>query len=236
MDWDVYADTYDAMCEVNPAYRDNLGILERYVASWDLPANSRICDLGAGTGNYIVALHRLIPGASFVHVDFDHAMNERARVKYKAVGAHAEIIENQLQNVDLAASSMDLAVCVNSLYAIHPQREQLEKIRTWLKPTGRLFVIDFGRRMQVLDWAVYVFRNSVKERGLKETIALYRDNYEVIRQNRRGSRAQGSGLYWLHGTAEFGETLEACGFDVQELYPCYRDCADLAVCVPRAKN
>ncbi|NIU07970.1 MAG: hypothetical protein GWN81_03705, partial [Phycisphaerae bacterium] len=59
MDWDAYAEHYDVMCELNPSYHQNLQHLARHVADWNLSANPRICDLGAGTGNYIYVLSRL---------------------------------------------------------------------------------------------------------------------------------------------------------------------------------
>ena len=63
LDWDAYAEYYDSMCEVNPSYGENIDLLTGYIDKWMLGDNPTICDLGAGTGNYIRALAERIPDA-----------------------------------------------------------------------------------------------------------------------------------------------------------------------------
>lgn len=231
MDWDAYAEHYDVMCELNPSYHENLQQLASHLPEWDLAADAKVCDLGAGTGNYVHVLSRLMPRASFVHVDFDRRMNELADQKYrKNEISSVEILQEHVQNVTLAPNSFDLIICVNALYAIHPQRAVLHRVHQWLKPNGIFFVIDFGRKQRTLDWAIYLFRESMKRHRVGTYMKALLESREIIKQNRRSTRGQTSGRYWTHSTAEFGKVLTECGFSVDKLTPCYRGYADLAIC------
>jgi len=231
MNWDAYAEHYDVMCDLNPSYQENIDRLVQYLQTWDIPEHPTVLDLGAGTGNYILALAKKLQTASFVHIDFDKKMNELAERKYKQHGLEAVQVQNQyVQEVEFEPSSFDVIICINALYAISPQTEVLKKIHSWLKPEGRFFVIDFGRKQNILDWTFYVFRESVKRHRLRRYIQVLRDNRELIKQNRQTTKGQDSGRYWLHTTAEFRDTLKSCGFVVDDVFPCYRGYSDLAVC------
>lgn len=231
MNWDAYAEHYDVMCELNPSYQENIDRLIQYLQTWEMPDHPTILDLGAGTGNYILALANKLKAASFVHVDFDKKMNELARRKYETQKVDSVEIKNQyVQDVRFDYESFDVIICINALYAISPQTEVLQRIHSWLKPNGRFFVIDFGRKQNILDWTFYVFRESMKRHRLGRYIKVLKDNRELIKQNRQTTRGQDSGRYWLHSTAEFRDTLKSCGFEVDEVFPCYRGYSDLAVC------
>lgn len=233
MNWDAYAEHYDDMCDFNPSYQKNIEILEKFLLRWNLPSNAAVCDLGAGTGNYISALSRHLPNASFTHVDFDKKMNRVAAKKYERNNVkNYSIVENYAQHVEFPDNHFDLIVCVNALYAISPQKQVLHKVSSWLKSDGRFFVIDFGRRQKTLDWALYLFRESMKNHRAGQYVRALYEGREVLKQNRKSLKGQESGRYWLHSTSEFGNTLVDCGFEVDELTPCYRGYADLAICRP----
>jgi ubiquinone/menaquinone biosynthesis C-methylase UbiE len=158
-------------------------------------------------------------------------MNELARAKYARRGiTQVQIIQEHILNVEIPAGSLDLILCVNSIYAVHPQMAVLERARHWLSPNGRLFAIDFGRKQRTLDWAVYLFRESMKSKQVGRYAKGLIEAREVMRQNRQSTKGQSTGRYWLHSTEEFGESLEKAGFIVEELASCYRDYADMAVC------
>lgn len=231
IDWDAYATQYDLMAKFNPSYHENIRILRGGLDEWRVPDDAEICDLGAGTGNYISALFRARPDASYTHVDFDAIMNDIARTKYKELGIErVSIAEAYVQRAEFPEESFDLVICVNALYAMSPQEPILQKIRSWLKPGGVFFVIDFGRRFRMIDWGWYYIRSLIKNHGVVECAKFLLSCAEIYRQNSRGSKNQQDGAYWLHSTTEFGEALTKAGFTVEDLRPCYRDYCDLAVC------
>ena len=130
MNWEAYAEHYDDMCDLNPSYQHNIKVLIEYIRSWDLPSNAEICDLGAGTGNFIRAISRLLPNSTFSHVDFDAKMNELARRKYEHSNVKSvSIIEEYAQLVVFEPNRFDLIICVNALYAISPQKQVLNNVR-----------------------------------------------------------------------------------------------------------
>ncbi len=229
--WSDYAPHYDVMCEMNPAYKENVSTLLGYLEQWNLPSNAAICDLGAGTGNYICAMAKVLPSARFTHVDYDDGMNHEARLKYEQQGvADVEIVSSYVQNLDLAPKSYDLVVCVNALYAISPQRQALDKVRSLLKDGGKFFVIDFGRPNRPLDWLWYVARSGIKNEGIVKTTKTVIDHMDVVRQNSNARRGQEAGKYWLHDTQQFTKLLESAGFNLLHVSTCYREYCDLAVC------
>ena len=234
IDWETYASNYDLLASSNPSYLENIELLRDAVRDMELPEDPVICDVGAGTGNFICAIGQDLPQARFVHLDFDATMNEIALHKYRALGL--ERVDVHCCPADEAgypAETFDLIISVNALYAMQPQREVLRRIRSWLKPSGTFFVIDYGRQVQLLDWAVYMVRSSIRTRGFWATAKLFKKNLGGARQNRRGARGQADGRYWLHSTEEFGEILEDAGFAVRDLRPCYRGYSDLAICQPK---
>ena len=120
---------------------------------------------------------------------------------------------------------------MNTLYSIPEHDQVLSLIRDCTKPGGMLYIVDFGRKVELVEWAIYILRNRVKELGLRETIRWYRENSENLSQNRRGAKAQSEGTYWMHTPEEFEHALLSAGWQVDELNMCYRDCCDRAICL-----
>ena len=231
MDWEMYAEAYDGVCEDNPSYQDILDRLVQRVSSWDLGVTPRICDVGAGTGNFVVRLAQIFPDAEITHLDMDQAMNDRAVEKYARENVTNVTITQQLvQRAQFAEQSFDLIVCVNALYAMEARPIVLQRLKRWLSVGGILFIVDFGRRHSILDWGVYMFRNMVKKYGFVGYVRRSIANFEAVKQNNRLGKGQDSGRYWTHSTIEFGGILRETGFEVRELQSCYRGYADMAVC------
>jgi ubiquinone/menaquinone biosynthesis C-methylase UbiE len=231
MDWDAYAQHYDVLCELNPAYHENIDRLIARLQQWDLPAHPRVLDLGAGTGNFILAMAKALPSAQFCHADFDSRMLALAERKYAQQGVeNVRCIKKAAEELDFSESSFDLVVCVNALYAFPKKDLVLSRIRDWLSPSGKLFLIDFGRKQSTLEWTFYIFRESMKSKQIGKYAKALLESREILKQNRRATKGQESGRYWLHSTEEFGATLESVGFKVDELFECYRGYADFAVC------
>ncbi len=231
IDWDAYATQYDILATANPSYRENIEILRSLIPDFDLPRDPVICDIGAGTGNFICAIAQDLPSAKFVHLDADETMNQLAREKYQSAQlSNVEIKHCLASDANFAAGTFDLIICVNALYAIRPRDEFLMKARRWLKPNGIFFIIDFGRRFDALSWSLYIIGSVIKQGGLREAVRVVKNGLETLRQNRRGSDGQADGLYWLHSTEEFADELTRAGYTVDQLRTCYRGYCDLAVC------
>ena len=231
IDWGEYAGHYDLLCSHNDSYDELLDQLEKFVKSASLPPNPTIVDVGAGTGNFCKLIAQALPNAHIYHVDSNREMNLRAMAKYALHGlSNITVIEKDIFDVELPSGSIDLLICINSLYALKPQTEVLSLFRKWLKQEGIFYVVDLGREMDAGEWGRHFLSRAAKEgyllRYIRDTIRAR----EVIKQNRTTTAAQRSGAYWMHGTEEFGALLEDAGYKIQHLEPCYRNYADLAIC------
>ena len=231
IEWETYAQYYDSMCEMNPAYDSLLTSVQDKVSQYSSANPSSILDIGAGTGSLLVRLNEDLQPASMIHLDMDHGMNKVAREKYAAQSvSNVQIVEQSVLDTDFDQHSFDVIVSTNAIYSIRPHEQVLKLCKKWLKPTGVLVAVDFGRPQNTNDWVWYIARTGIFSKGLKKTVRFFTENWEAARQNKRTSVAQSQGNYWLHSTEEFGTALRDVGFDVIELSQCYRGYSDLAVC------
>ena len=229
LDFEKYAVGYDRLCELSPAYQDLRNLLNTHLPSFNLGSESRICELGAGTGNFTLEVASQHPDASFTHVDMSREMNAAAKRKYDTAGIEYTIRETFIQTCELPTNSFDLVIMVNALNTCPPQFQVLENIYSWIKPGGHLFLIDFGREQDTWDWTKYLSRTVYESQGFFGLIRELYNNREAIRQNRRARFDQEHGNMWLHSTEEFGEIIKKAGFQVNHLEQCYRKYSDLVV-------
>jgi ubiquinone/menaquinone biosynthesis C-methylase UbiE len=231
IDWDAYASQYDLLAKYNPAYSDNIALMRYLLSRYLVREPKRVLDIGAGTGNYICALGKDYPNASFVHLDADVVMNRIAEGKYRSAGIrNIDIVTSPVLDAELDRGGFDLIICINALYAMQSRDKVLSKVRNWLREDGSFFVIDFGRHTDIWDWSKYIFGHILRDLGVREFVRFLVKGSETIRQNRKGSKGQLEGIYWLHSTDEFKLALEASGFSVEHIETCYRDYCDLALC------
>jgi ubiquinone/menaquinone biosynthesis C-methylase UbiE len=229
--WDHYALHYDQMCAANPAYQENVRLIEGWARTLDLGEVRTVYELGAGTGNITLALARQLPDARIVHVDQDAAMNLVARRRYTADRiANIEIQTARIEELSIEPASIDLVVCAHSLYTLQNPVETLDTIRAWLRPGGHLLIIDVGRTIKLANWGTYLFWHSTQRSGLARTVHLLFENLQVARQNRNIAAKQAAGEYWTHDLGSFTQTLRDRGFDVLTSGVCYRGISDYAVC------
>lgn len=105
-------------------------------------------DLGAGSGAFTVALAELLgPGGEIVAIDRDAAaLRElgRAMAARFPVAAARTLVADYLRD-DLALPPLDGVVMANALHFQRPaeQRQVLARVRGWLRPGGRLLVVEY---------------------------------------------------------------------------------------------
>jgi ubiquinone/menaquinone biosynthesis C-methylase UbiE len=229
--WSVYAEYYDAMCSVNPAYGSMIDLVVENFDNLHLPPNFKAIDIGAGTGNLLARIAPHYPDASFLHLDQDEGMNKWAKKKYLSAGEqNIRLVQADFLNWQEDRGKYEVVMSTNALYAMHPHEEALAKIYGLLKPGGHLLLVDFGRKQNTNDWLFYITRSSLKQNGISKTLRILKDNWEVARQNKRTTAAQEQGNYWLHETSEFKSALSRTGFEVLTVSSCYRGYSDIAVC------
>lgn len=229
--WSLYAAAYDLMCRSNAAYLDNLSLFSDWLKRSHLQHDAIVCDVGAGTGNYLLKVHEHLPGASLIHVDSDARMTTMASKKYRRAGITRVAFEKRpVQDVEIPHETLDLAICVNALYAFPDHSSVLRKLHRWLKPQGLFFAIDLGREMNVAEWTRFILSSSVQDSGLAQTTLRLWKGRHAIFQNSAIRTNQLTGKYWLHHSRDFDSALREAGFQVLESGVCYRGYCDFAVC------
>lgn len=229
MDYEAYAAHFDQMCAINPAYQQLHTLFGQVLDDIDLPDRAQATDLGAGTGNFICTLLERHPDAQATHVDCSPEMNDVADQKYREKGLTVEIVNSHMQIAPIKDCSQDLIVCVNSLNNAPPVKPMLENIYRWLVPGGYLFLVDFGREINVIDWGWYLVKHVFKTYGLVETISEVRRQSKIYSINRSGKSEQRSGTLWTHTTDELLGTVSSVGLTSMHSATCYRGYADLVV-------
>lgn len=126
-EWD--AGTYDRVSE--PQLEWGRAI----VARLDLDGGETVIDAGCGSGRVTELLLERLPRGRVIGVDGSAAMIERAEERF---GGRVELIHGDLLELDLAAAAADAVFSSATFHWIRDHQRLFERIRTWLRPGGRL--------------------------------------------------------------------------------------------------
>lgn len=218
---------------MNPAYFELIEEFRSFLARTNLSPGASFLDLGAGTGNFFsIGLPKSITKSSeLIHLDFDSEMIKIAADKYEQLGLKVRMMHNDASKTVFPVGSLDCVVSVNALYAMPEPASILKRVFHWLKPGGHLFVVNLGRVQNTTDWTSFIVKSNIPRIGLIRTLRILLNEGMVIsKENRAITRAQRSGVYWQHGTEEFGKLLCDIGFETDVVRPVYRGYSDLACC------
>jgi ubiquinone/menaquinone biosynthesis C-methylase UbiE len=106
-------------------------------------------DLGAGTGNFTWALRELLGrGGAIYAVDRDGKAirQQRERLERSGPGAAIHPLQGDITRpLDLPA--LDGALMANVLHFIRDQPAVLDRVRSYLRPGGRLLVVEYDLRL-----------------------------------------------------------------------------------------
>jgi ubiquinone/menaquinone biosynthesis C-methylase UbiE len=111
----------------------------------ELRPGQRVLDIGCGTGTLLIGAAQAEPGIRAQGIDPAPEMIERARRKAASAGVEATFEVGTIENLELAAETVDVAMCSLMLHHLPTTtlHSGLVEIFRVLKPGGRLVVIDF---------------------------------------------------------------------------------------------
>lgn len=214
------------MAQHNPAYQELLAHCLNTVTGWPLSTGDVVADIGAGTGNFSIALARALPGVQVIHADFNDAMSEIARQKAAGL-SNWRTVSLDVQSDDWHLPVLAAIVTVHSLYTFPRPHRVIQRMAAQLRRGGFIYACDVGRVLKIRDWTWYLLKEAARAHGVPATVSLFCRGQEIRRQNQAVVRGQRCGTYWTHNLAEFRAAFEAAGIEVQSatdsLYRGYDD-------------
>lgn len=225
--WHRYAQTYDLLMQHNPFYQQLHASVMEAARQWEIRPGDHIADLGAGTGNYSLALAQAFLMAHVIHMDNDEGMNARAASKGMALGLHnLQIIHRSVDDWALPEGSLRAILSVHALYTFPEPEKILKSMYRWLEPGGVGILVNAGRIVRVWDWQWAIGKHLLLKHGPKKTLDIMRQGKEVSKQNAYIREMQKNGTYWTHTHDEFVGAVQAAGFEVVEARTAFRGISD----------
>ncbi len=114
------------------------------VEALDVDPGSAVLDLGCGHGpNFAQLEDALGPGGRLVALDYSEGMLGAARRRAETEGwLNIEFLRTDAAHAELAAESLDGALCTLALSAIPDHQRAIAKLRAALRPGARFVVLD----------------------------------------------------------------------------------------------
>jgi ubiquinone/menaquinone biosynthesis C-methylase UbiE len=119
--------------------------VDEAVAALQLKPGSVVADIGAGSGVFTLPLAKAVSTAGKVYgVDIEQGLVDHIAKKAKEQKAtNVQAVLGQFTDPKLPARDVDLAFIYDVLHHIENRAEYLKNLAPYLKPAGRIAVIDF---------------------------------------------------------------------------------------------
>lgn len=109
-----------------------------------LPSTASVADIGAGTGYFAVRLAHMVSKGRVYAVDTEPGMVKYLAARAKEAGlANLQAVAGRADDPRLPAK-IDLALLVDVYHHIDARGKYFAKLRSSLKPGGRVAIIDFN--------------------------------------------------------------------------------------------
>jgi arsenite methyltransferase len=183
-------------CAYEGFNRDQWQQRDRVIQSLQIRPGERVADLGSGSGYFTLALAKAVgPEGSLYAVDVDKEMNEIVAQRAKREGLNnVEVILAKPDDPLLPLAGVDLIFTSNTYHHIDNRVNYFANLRKYIRPKGRVAVIDFDRRgwLQGL-WKHYTpsefIKREMEQAGYKlqrEFDFLDRQSFLIFERNGSG--------------------------------------------------
>jgi len=170
--------------------RDSWQAPEKVIAALEIRQGDHIADLGSGSGYFTFRLARAVgPTGRIYAVDIDPEMNDLVAKRSREQGFdNIQVILAEPDDPKLVAGSVDLIFTVNTYHHIDGRVAYFRKLQRYLRPGGRLAIIDFDRRAWFQGlWSHYTppefIRREMEQAGYRlqrEFAFLDRQSFQIF--------------------------------------------------------
>ncbi len=140
----VSAAALDAQRAASERSRDEWQKVAEIFTAMGVRPGAVVADVGAGDGYFTARLARAVGAGGRVYaVDVSARTLERLRQRLAGEEiANVEVVEGAADDPKLPAGALDAVLIVNAYHEMTEHRAMLAKIRTALKPDGRLVILE----------------------------------------------------------------------------------------------
>ena len=163
--------------------------VDEAVSRLGLAPGAVVADIGAGSGVFTLPLARAVPQGRVYAVDIDRGLVDHiARKAEEARAANVRPVLGAFTDPQLPARDVDLAFIFDVLHHIEDRATYLRSLASYLRPGGRIAVIDFHPELgpHKNDPKLQVTRDQTREwmaaAGLRPLAEhpLYDDKWYVV--------------------------------------------------------
>ncbi|MEY3607514.1 MAG: hypothetical protein RLZZ447_302 [Verrucomicrobiota bacterium] len=163
--------------------------VDEAVARLGLAPGAVVADIGAGSGVFTLPLARAVPQGRVYAVDIDQGLVDHiARKAEEARATHVRPVLGAFTDPQLPAKDVDVAFIFDVLHHIEDRATYLRSLARYLRPDGRIAVIDFHPELgpHKNDPKLQVTREQTREwmaaAGLRPLVEhpLYDDKWYVV--------------------------------------------------------
>jgi ubiquinone/menaquinone biosynthesis C-methylase UbiE len=163
--------------------------VDEVVARLKLERDDVVADLGAGTGPFVVSFAKAVPSGKVYAVEVDEDFFPHIRKKAEAAGVkNVRTVLGAFTDPKLPAPDADVAFMHDVLHHIADRPTYVKALATYLKPTGRIAIIDYHpansphQDQPAMQVSSEQARALLAEAGFKpvEDIQLFKDKWFVV--------------------------------------------------------
>lgn len=133
--------------------------------------NSRVLDLGCGTGTLTILIKRRQSAADVIGIDGDLQVLEIARAKAWQQGVNIRLDQGMAYQLPYQNNSFDRVLSSLVLHHLttHDRTRALNQAHRVLKPGGEIWIVDFGKPHNPIAWVIsLVMRKLERTKDLIE--------------------------------------------------------------------
>ncbi len=131
--------------EFDDPARDAWQMPDRVIATLDLKPGQSVADIGAGTGYFSVRLARQPAALTVYAVDIEPSMVEYLKTRAAKEGLKNVVAVQASADSPNLPAPVDLVLIVDTYHHIANRVDYFRRLRSSLKPAGRIAIIDFKK-------------------------------------------------------------------------------------------